>query len=501
MLLSLLAAAFVPFLLISCKKPAESPAPAETTEAPAAEAPNDGTATPDEPTPAVQPATPEPPKPPKPVIRRERPPGPPAPMVLFDFENPEFQGDWSAQGDLQAALVNTASLNASGNEAVSGRAVQFTGKANALLFCKPGKVPADWGSYGLLRFHVHRPADQAGKTVKLRVMVMDDDGVGQMFRDQEIESAGTWQQVDIPLRHFGQGAGRLIRWEQIRRLAFVPMEDMTIAIDSISLEPGPKGETARLSEEDLSQLAFGKPAEQTLIHNDGFLFMTDVAGVDFDPLYAEMLETIRLVESWLPLQDAPLDPPALLIFADEEQYRSFAPRYGELIKRIAERAKSDGYCIGGIATGFWDPKQGIRRPTFLHEFVHSVLEKRLLLPNRSEWFQESVANRLQIIMRPQAGLDEKLVQAISHPAAHRPLKDLCNGGHVPISHYWQCFTLFDMIISDPSLRPRIPALIQAFHKSGSTNLEPHIVSVLGIPFLELDARWRFFTLGRYSKRS
>jgi hypothetical protein len=421
-------------------------------------------------------------------------------MALFDFENPDLQSEWSAQGDLQAMRVDTSTLNPPASGAVSGGAIQVTGKPGSFFFCKPGKVHGDWGAYGLLRFHAYRPADQAGKSLKLRIMVMDDDGVGQMFRDQVIESAGEWQAIDMPLRHFGQGSGRLIRWEQVRRLAFVPLEEGTVAIDSISLEPGPNGETARLSEEDLSQLAFGKPAEQTLIHNDGFILMTDVVGVDFSPLYAEMVETIERVGSWLPLQEAPLDPPSLLIFADEEQYRSFAPRYGELIKRVAERAKSDGYCIGGIATGFWDPKQGIRRPTFLHEFVHSLVEKRLLLPNRSEWFQESIANRLQILMRPQPGLDEMLTVAISQSSAHRPLKELCNGGHVPISHYWQCFTLFDMMISDPSLRPRIPALIQAFHKSGSTNLDPHISSVLGINWQELDARWKFFTLGRYSKR-
>jgi hypothetical protein len=420
-------------------------------------------------------------------------------VSLFDFEAERHQDQWTAAGTAAAAQVASTALEGPPTDGVKEKCMTIKTTDGGMVYSRPGLVPADWRTHPALRLHLHRPASQKDKRLILDVMALDDDGTGQLWRRLDLAPFTGWARIDMPLRFFGPGDGRILRWDGVRRFGLRVVGAAEFSVDSISLLPPGSGPAALLDANELSGIAFGKPAADTLKHEKGFLLLTDVPGVDFKPLVREMEEVVARVASWLPLGDAdPGDPPVLVIFSTEDAYRGFAPRYAAAIKRELAPPQSAGFTINGIATAFWDPSQGLRRPTFLHEFVHSLVEKRMQLPNRSEWFQEAVANHLQQQLRPMKEYPPMITKAVLDPAFQVPLPQLCNGQPISTNQYWQCFTLFDLFLSDPTMRDRLPQLIDAFRKAGNTDLGPHLEPIFATDWKTLDTRWRAFTLGRFA---
>ena len=420
-------------------------------------------------------------------------------VSLFDFEAEGVQEQWTAAGTAAATQVASTALECAPTDGVKEKCMTIKTTHGGMVYSKPGLVPADWRMHPALRLHLHRPASQKEKRLILDVMALDDDGTGQLWRRLDLAPFTGWARIDMPLRFFGPGDGRILRWDGVRRFGLRVVGAAEFSVDSISLLPPGSGPAALLDANELSGIAFGKPAADTLKHEKGFLLLTDVPGVDFKPLVREMEEVVARVASWLPLGDAdPGELPVLLIFSTEDAYRGFAPRYAAAIKRELAPPQSAGFTINGIATAFWDPSQGLRRPTFLHEFVHSLVEKRMQLPNRSEWFQEAVANHLQQQLRPMKEYPPMITKAVLDPAFQVPLPQLCNGQPISTNQYWQCFTLFDLFLSDPTMRDRLPQLIDAFRKAGNTDLGPHLEPIFATDWKTLDTRWRAFTLGRFA---
>ena len=261
------------------------------------------------------------------------------------------------------------------------------------------------------------------------------------------------------------------------------------AVDGIALvAPGPGGPTSTVGADELSALAWGRPLAETRVHEGSFVLLSDVPHAEIAPLAADLARVESMLSECLPPGDAAAEPPVLMVFRDEAAYRGFVPRWAGRFRREATPPMSDGYTMLGVALGHWDPAQGVRRPTFIHEFVHSVLEKRHGLPNRSEWFQEGMANRIQARMRPQPGLPAQVAAALSNPSMRVPWPTLCNGQPVEIRHYWQTLVLSETLLSDPALSARLPRLIEAFRKAGGTDLAPHLGPVMGLDWESLGQR-------------
>ncbi|MCX6875883.1 MAG: hypothetical protein NTW21_19040 [Verrucomicrobia bacterium] len=422
------------------------------------------------------------------------------PLAVFDFEADDADAEWAVLGPVTVSHAEVAALDGTPIEGVGGRCLKLKTEGGGMAYCLPGKVPGDWSAHGAIRLFLHRGADQQDKRLVIDVMATDDDGKGQLWRRLDLDFTG-WARVDMPLRYFGPGDGRLIRWNEVRRLGVRFGGPSEVSIDSVALLPAGEGLGNRVTTDELSRFAFGKPAAETTVGTGRFVVLSDVKDVAFAPLEQDLGEVLRLLHSWLPMEECAADPPTLLVFANEAEYRAFPPRYAAAIKREIGPPQSCGFTIDGISAGFWDSAQGLQRPTFLHEFAHSAIEKQLRLPNRSEWFQEALANLIQTRFRPQPGLAEQITTAITNPAYQIPLRQLCNGQPVPLAHYWQTFTLMDLLLTDPALRPRLPDLVAAFRKAGSTDLAPHLGPVLGTDWQQLETRWKAFCLGRYAKRN
>ncbi|MFM7072454.1 MAG: hypothetical protein ACKO38_11760 [Planctomycetota bacterium] len=83
------------------------------------------------------------------------------------------------------------------------------------------------------------------------------------------------------------------------------------------------------------------------------LVMTDTPDFDLDA-YQKHLEAVEA--AWvadLPLAAPPSVRPVLIVFAEDQQYRRFAPHLAGLFQQVAREPRADGFTARGIATSSW----------------------------------------------------------------------------------------------------------------------------------------------------
>jgi hypothetical protein len=151
--------------------------------------------------------------------------------------------------------------------------------------------------------------------------------------------------------------------------------------------------------------------------------------------------------------------------------------------------------VQGVATSFWDPRQGTLRPVFTHEFMHALLSATLHLDNTSEWLQEGLAAHYQLRFHPQDNIRAVVTNSLDAADADT-LAKVCSGARIPLDQYWVAATLCRMVLEDPALAAKLPAVVAAVQKSGSTAIGP-LLPVLGLSREELDAKWRAFCRRHY----
>ena len=132
---------------------------------------------------------------------------------------------------------------------------------------------------------------------------------------------------------------------------------------------------------------------------------------------------------------------------------------------------------------------------YAHEFVHALLSATLDLDNKGEWLQEGLASHYQIRFQPQANFRAIVIDGLKG-ADPGVLKQVCSGNRIPLHHYWIAGTLCRMLIEDSELATKLPAVVAAIQKSGSTAMEP-LLPVLGLSWQELDEKWRAFCQEKY----
>jgi hypothetical protein len=136
---------------------------------------------------------------------------------------------------------------------------------------------------------------------------------------------------------------------------------------------------------------------------------------------------------------------------------------------------------------------------FSHEFIHALLSATLQLENKGEWFQEGLASHYQLRFHPQANIRSVVSDSLKAADADT-LKKVCSGARIPLDRYWVAGTLCRMLLADPALAAKLPAVVAAMQKSGSTALEP-LLPQLGLSWEELDERWRTFCRQNYGDRA
>ena len=384
-------------------------------------------------------------------------------QVLFDFDRRPLSKDWTAVGDVQAERRPLSKYDRVVHHGPVGKGVRITAQSSSGLFTKARIVPRDWSSFAQINFWVFRSEDEVRRKPKLvmEVQIVESDQRARFWRRVELSHAG-WKQIQLPLRWFRWGDGRVPRWTEVAGIGFWLREASELAIDSISIVNIP-GHSAFLNIDDLEQTGFPN-ADLTcqVIKAPELTLLTDVQQLDVEQLTGHLRKVDKACSQDFDFAAPSRRVPTLVLFSSREQYQAFTPRFAQRFNSSASRPQSSGYTVQGISTSYWDPAYGTLRPVYTHEFIHGFLVHRIRLPSEGGWLHEGLASYYQLAFHQQENLNE-LVQAGLLDANRRtPLQELCNGQKILSSRYWQAMTVVRLLLHDAAYRDRFPRLIEAF---------------------------------------
>jgi hypothetical protein len=422
--------------------------------------------------------------------------------LLAGFETGADLQRWSAQGMITVQRAEgPPGPEQSGPNGPAGSAARIDTAGQGGLFIKAGQLPPDLSDFDTLRFWVHRdPAAAAPSTIEVRFY--EADGTAWFWRKVVLDQPG-WSEVVVPFKWTRWSRSRIPRWEKVNRLGIYFRDAADVLVDSFGLADDPPAngpdDKPVLTPQDVATLAFGAaaadPGQVRIVTADGITVITDAPDCEAEALRAHLAKVAAAVKADMPFADPPANPVMLVVFAAEDRYRRFPVAMGERLGASAAPTRAGGYTLQGVATSFWDPRHGTLRPVFTHEFVHAWLSATLHLDNSSEWFQEGLAAHYQLRFHPQDNIRAVVGKGLD-AAESDLLAKTCSGSQLPLDRYWVAATLCRTVLEDPALAARLPAVVAAVQKSGSTAIEP-LLPVLGLSQDELDGKWRAFCRRAY----
>lgn len=387
-------------------------------------------------------------------------------------------------------------------DAPRGAGLHVSTGGDAAIATREGVVPADWSACETISLWIHRSHEEAQRRAAstIELQLVEAPGV-RAWRKVVVDHAG-WRRFELPLRFFGWDATRTPRLDRVVALVVRFRDAAELVLDGIRVHDRAGGPGAHLALDDVRRLAFGEPREadgvRALVRPD-LEIVTDAAALDLAALAARLERAAALLEPLAPAGGDPRRTPRLIVFAGDEAYRAFAPRVAEAFGRVAASPRSDGFTLLALAHAAGSEAHGSDRPVFVHEFVHSWLECRALLPNQGEWIQEGLANHVQMELHPQPGLATLMRDALADPAAAVPLVELTGGGPIGGARYWQAMALVQALLELPRYADRFGKLVAALRDAGSTALSPHLGPVLATDLEQLERDWRDHAAARYAE--
>lgn len=420
--------------------------------------------------------------------------------VLFSFDgDTKLSVEWSAVGKITANRQEVPETAESGllAPAENGVTVETAGKAG--LFAKSGTVPTDWEDSDSVSFWLYRSPDEASTTPQsiIEVQVYEPGGRARFWRKVEVSHTG-WKEFTLPLKWFRWGTGKRPRWDQMDRFGFWFRDPANVSIDTIWITESGQEKTAYFSHEELQEAAFPEVDQGVQVTETDSVVLLSRA----DPLGSVTLAThldrvAAAIRRDLPFLSPPVRKPVLVVFATRQAYENFAPTFAQRFRSTASRPMSTGFTFHGIATSYSSDNGDAVRPSYTHEFIHSILAQSARLSNGGEWLQEGLASLYQIRFHPQTDFREIIQEGIENENYRAPLKTLCNGERIPANRYWQALTLLDMLMRAEPWRDRFPDLFQTLQNAKTTNLEPHLDSVLQTSWDDMTADWMEFCRAQY----
>lgn len=402
--------------------------------------------------------------------------------------------DWAQpQGNITLTWTNAPALP----ENRDAQVLRLTIHTPSFLYTKDGSLPSPLDEYDSLAFWAYR--DPAPEPTILELQLLETDGKAKFWRRLDLTHTG-WKLIEVPLRYMRRSDTRTPRWDRVRRVGFYFRHPATLSLAQLTFTKGPH--RAHLTADELAAIAFpNTPRNQLkIVDKPDLLLLTDATQLDTTLLSERLTEINRCLRHDLPFLNGPDGQPTLLIFATENAYREFTPRFAAKLGGVADKPTSGGYTIQAIATSSWDPNKGTLRPVYSHEYVHAWLDRVAGLPSGAgDWVQEGFANHYQIRFHPQNDLPNLIRASIADPQQYLPLQQLCSGKRIPMNRYWQALTVVRFLLEKTSYQQYLPALFEAFHKNASTDLSPHIETVLHTNWDTFTRDWLQFCRDTYAK--
>ncbi|WP_425615957.1 hypothetical protein NA78x_005893 [Anatilimnocola sp. NA78] len=417
-----------------------------------------------------------------------------ATKVIWDFEQQGLGSQWSAIGKLSAArepheVAEQPRAAKKDDLLPGGQVVKLDAQAGSYFATKKELPRVAWERAERVSFWVFRSAGEAKRDADCTFDLQFFDGANRaLFARKLVVKGSGWQQVEVPCEWIAPVNGRVGNWPAVNRLGFGFREESHLSVDGLQVDLNVKPRPA-LPLAAVVPIAFPKATEKEIktAEREGFLVATNAAECKPDVVADLLVPVVEKMNKDLPLLPA-TSPARLLIFATREEYEQFPPRLAQQFGKEAAIPKSNGFTILGWATAGWDPQQGEKRPVFVHEFVHSLIESRLQLANEQEWLQEGLATYYQLQIYPQKNVPE-IVQA-GLARGDFDMRKLTSGQPIATTDYWQAATLCSLLLRDPGYQPQLKELITALQQADSTKLEPHLATVFKTDFNKLTADWK-----------
>lgn len=422
-------------------------------------------------------------------------PARPAPaQVLFDFEGPDARTDFGSQTKSVIGVRPAPEVAAdlappdAATPRPAGTALRVQGFAKTFVHAQAKRMPHDLTQFAAVSLWVFRGEDEVEKhpQTDIELQLVEEEGV-RFWRKLTLDHTG-WRRIELPLRWLSPSGGRLPRWDRIATLGIYFRTPGELLFDAIALQPG---DGAFLQPDvDIRPLAFGAATEATLHNGKDHWLLTDLEnrGDELHELDTELTRLQQRVTAELGLEPG-RERPGIVVFAKDADYRAFTPRLAARLDRKANAPTSDGFTVLGIATTSADAETGLRRPAIVHEFVHSVIERATQLPAVPDWFQEGIASYYQAQLRPQADLAARIARDYVDAESPPELRSFCSAKTRFRGEYVLAMTVAATLLAEP-YRKQLPALIDAFRRAKSTDLEPHLGPVLGTDWGRFTAQWR-----------
>ncbi|QDV38232.1 hypothetical protein [Tautonia plasticadhaerens] len=422
-----------------------------------------------------------------PTLGRQEPLPPAEALVLDDFEEPGLGGRWEAFGELKASRVPVPE-GSGGVEGVSGTALLVDGGPGASLRTRPIPDGPDLSRFDRAVVRVNARGASAEDPVVFEVHFYAAGRRAWRWRKVSLDRDG-WQELRLPLAYFRPGGGTSPSWDEVDRLGFHLRTDAELVLDGLELVPGDSEDAAELSVDQLLRDAFGPEAE-TRVHRRGpFVVLTDSPDVPEAPLLDALEAMGRRTREEFPNLPEPTGPVWLLIFAEDDDYRAFWPRFARRFAGEMGPPGSGGFTALGIASASClpDDPEAVR-PVFVHEASHALMDRMLGVASEGNWLFEALGTRYQLDVSGQ-DLGPIVRQGLADPKARSPLEELLDGEPVPETRYWQVATVVDWLLDDPGRRAAFHLAVDAMRSRGSTDLRPLAPEFLGGDLDELEPEW------------
>lgn len=415
-------------------------------------------------------------------------------VMIADFE--ATQTPWQSNpADLRVSVVATEPGD--GNQlGPRGKALRIDGQARGFVYSAKGTVPDRISDAAELSMWIKRGA--APVTVELQLL--EADGNSKFWRRVDLQGEG-WQKVDVPLRYMRWGGNRTPAWSRVSRVGIVLRAPGEVWIDEVKLRFTPDA-TASLTTKQLAAIAFPDAPADTVRSAEwpGGRVLTNAPQLDLKAMEAHLKKVTETLRADLPFLPQPKGfIPTLIVFADDAQYRQFAPRWAKLHDAQMDPPTSGGFTFMSLATGAWNEKFGNLRPTFTHEFVHAYVECAAGLSSGSgDWLHEGLATHYQLVFHPQEGFAQIVTTGLARPNANLPLAKLTSGQRVPLDRYWQARTVVQTLLSK-AYRDKLGAAFEAINKTGSSDLSKLMESVWATKLADFEKDWRALCEKEYGK--
>lgn len=415
-------------------------------------------------------------------------------LTIADFDS--AQTPWrSNPTDLSVSLAALESRD-TGQPGPRGKALRIDGRSRGFVYSASGAVPGRISAAAELSLWIKRGA--APVTVELQLL--EADGNSKFWRKVDLKAEG-WQQVDVPLRYMRWGGIRTPAWSRISRVGIFLRNPGEVWIDEVKLRFAPDA-AASLTTAQLAAVAFPDvPADAVRSAEwPGGRVLTDVPQLDLKVIEAHLKQVTERLRADMPFLAQPEGfVPTLIVFADDQQYRQFAPRWAKLHDAQMDPPTGGGFTFMGLATGSWNEKFGNMRPTFTHEFVHAYVECAAGLSSGSgDWLQEGLATHYQLVFHPQDNIPQIVRAGLARPNAHIPLAKLTSGQRVPLDRYWQARTVVQTLLGE-RYKAKLAATFEVIRKTGSTDLSKLMESVWSTTLADFEKDWRAFCAKEYGR--